>query len=672
MAVGGEIMRISASDVDEGANQRIQYDLAAVRIKEDLEYFKWDWQTGIVSLNQKLDKPVNYVFELKATATDGGTPPMDATIDVTIEVKESFNKRPEFQEGPKFGTIELGETYSDYSTPVAKYTAKSNIPGDPTVYFELVTGRTEQTNKGNTFRAQPDLHDDLAVQIYLAKPLEYEKVSEYTLTLQVKNSPNLVSEALLTVKVKDENNLAPVFTNVESGTVLEHEPAGTIVMQVSAVDNDGTFPNNQVKYSISRRNPRDVISMFSIDPDTGVITSNAEFDREERAVYALIVDAKDGNASALLQNGQPNVTPQKFRIAIADKNDNPPYFPQQLYTAEVPEDQDIGSKVIEVRAEDKDEDASFTVYSIRDGNAGMAFSIERTTGFIRVAKQLDYEMIKHYTLTVDAFDGQFSNQTTVEISIKNVNDMKPQFKREKYQVEQEEEMIPAYPIVSVTAIDPDIADESVDQNMTYYLDGTSATSSHFKIDPKTGDVRIVKALDRDLPNGYTPWRVYIYAKDENGGPTGIENYVELEVNLIDKNDNAPYLDMPGGLVLYENQPARDVGVLQASDYDTEENGPPFRFSLDGDADHDIKQWFEVNQVGNGSYVLRALVTFDRQVPSPLVWSFLGINLSFAISGMRMGPGHCLRVLKVLLCLQGREEEIRHSYQDLRSQEPLRH
>ena len=415
---------MSASDVDEGVNQRINYDLTTVRIKEDLEYFKWDYETGVVSLNQKLDKPVNYVFELKATATDGGTPPLAATIDITIEVKESFNNRPEFQTGPGW-RIELSETYSDYSTPVAKYTATSNIPDDPIIFFLLVTGRTEQTNKGNTFRAMPDPHDQNAVLIFLAKPLEFEKVNKYTLTVQVKNSPDFMSEALLTVKVKDENNQAPVFTNVESGTVLENEPAGTIVMHVSAVDADGTIPNNQVKYSKSRRNPRDVTDLFSIDPHTGVITTNAEFDREERAVYALIIDAKDGNASALLQNGQPNVTPQKFTISIADKNDNPPYFPQQLYNVEVPEDQDIGSMVIEVRALDKDEDATFTVYRIINGNVGQAFDIDRETGFIRVAKQLDNETIKHYSLTVDAYDGQFSNQTTVEISIKNVNDMKP-------------------------------------------------------------------------------------------------------------------------------------------------------------------------------------------------------------------------------------------------------
>jgi hypothetical protein len=57
-----------------------------------------------------------------------------------------------------------------------------------------------------------------------------------------------------------------------------------------------------------------------------------------QAVYALTINAEDGAPSSLIPNS-PNITPQKFRIAIADKNDNPPYFPQQLYRAEVPEDQ---------------------------------------------------------------------------------------------------------------------------------------------------------------------------------------------------------------------------------------------------------------------------------------------------------------------------------------------
>ena len=93
----------------------------------------------------------------------------------------------------------------------------------------------------------------------------------------------------------------------------------------------------------------------------------------------------------------------------------------------MPEDQDVGSKVIEVRAKDKDTEASITTYSINSGDPGKAFSIEEQTGFIRVAKPLDYEGIKEYKLVVGAWDGQFGSDTEVNITILNVNDMRPQF-----------------------------------------------------------------------------------------------------------------------------------------------------------------------------------------------------------------------------------------------------
>ena len=611
MEVGEPIMRISATDVDEGENQRIQYNLVAKSVPSDIEYFQWD-QTGEVTLNAKLDKPINYVFQLKATATDGGSPSQSSTIDVTLEVKESFNKSPSFYQGPG-SSINLSEGFSDFSKPIATYLAKSNIPDDETVFFQLVQGRTEQTNKDNTFRAVASTDRPNEVHIYLAKSLEYERVSEYSLTLQVRNSPDLVAEALLTIYIKDENNQAPVFSNVESGNVLEHEPPGTIVMQVSAIDNDGTFPNNEVKYRISDRNKASVKNKFAIDKNTGVITTKEEFDREEQSVYALTIDAYDGAPSSLLQNGLPNVTPQKFRVAIADKNDNPPYFPQQLYRAEVPEDQDVGSKVIEVRAEDKDEEASITTYQIMSGNQGKAFRIEEQTGYIRVAKPLDYEKIKQYTLVVGAWDGQFSSQTTVEIAILNVNDMTPKFSQERYEIQVKEEEAPTYPVISVTAVDPDIGDNSVDQNITYYLDKSSDRASYFNIDSKTGAVRIVKPLDRDAPDGFPVWNLYIFAKDENGGPTGTESFVELVVTLEDINDNAPYLDMGDGLTWQENQDGGTVGVLQAADYDTpEENGPPFTFDLDRNAPYDINKWFAVSSIANGSYVLKAKKSFDRE------------------------------------------------------------
>jgi len=605
-----QIFRVSATDVDEGDNAKITYNLEATRFPADIEYFRWDDKTGAVWLNKKLDKPVGSVFVLKATALDGGTPPKSSDIDVTIEVKASSRKPPVFRNGPG-ANIELSEGMVDFSKPIASYSADSQIPGDSTVFFELINGRTEQTNKAATFRATQDRNNQQQVNIYVAKPLEYEKVQSYTLTLQVRNIEDLVAEAQLNVKVKDENNQAPLFNNIESGKVLEHEAPGTVVMQVSAIDNDGTYPNNRVTYSISDKAP-EILDKFYINPDTGVLTTKVEFDREEKAVYAVTIIAKDGAESWLLKNGEENMTPQKFRIAIADKNDNPPYFPQQHYTADIYEDQDVGSKVIEVKAEDLDTEASLTTYSIKQGNLGLTFKIEEQTGYIRVNKPLDYESIKEYRLIVQAWDGQFANDTNVHINILNRNDMKPRFAKKNYQIDLKEEIVPTYVVFQVTATDPDIEDPNVDQNITYFLDHTNAISNHFKINKKTGALNIVKPLDRDLPNGFPKWTMFVYAKDENGAVSGLENFVEVTIDLEDINDNAPFLNMPDGLVWYENSQPGLVGKLEALDFDEEKNGPPFNFEISPKASQDIKSKFSIKKKANGDYWLKTETSFDRE------------------------------------------------------------
>jgi len=328
------------------------------------------------------------------------------------------------------------------------------------------------------------------------------------------------------------------------------------------------------------------------------------------------VIAEDGAPSSLLKNGRPNQTPYKFRIVIKDKNDNPPYFPQQKYTAEVPEDADIGSKVIEVKAEDLDTEASITTYSIKGGNLDFAFKIEPQTGFIRVNRPLDYENINRYTLIITALDGQFSNDTTVDIKVQNRNDMKPEFLQDKYTAKLKEEEIPTYPILQVTALDPDLP-RNDPQNITYFLDKTNEISSHFAIDSESGALRIVKPLDRDRPDGYPVWSMYVYAKDSPIDETGdrspsLENFVEVEITLDDINDNAPFLDMPDGLVWDENQKAGRVGQLLADDYDEAQNGPPFKFSLDQNAAKDIKRKFTVKKESDGKYYLFTKTTFDRE------------------------------------------------------------
>ena len=48
--------------------------------------------------------------------------------------------------------------------------------------------------------------------------------------------------------MEDVNDEIPLFTEREQETVLEGEPIGTKVTQVNAIDKDGTYPNNEVRF----------------------------------------------------------------------------------------------------------------------------------------------------------------------------------------------------------------------------------------------------------------------------------------------------------------------------------------------------------------------------------------------------------------------------------------
>ena len=108
----------------------------------------------------------------------------------------------------------------------------------------------------------------------------------------------------------------------------------------------------------------------------------------------------------------------------------------------------------QVTAKDSDTEASLTTYQILDGNVGNKFRIEEQTGFIKVARPLDYEDRKEYTLKVHAWDGTFGNETLVKIKVTNVNDLPPKFNKDKYTVTQIEETLPNYPILQGIVLPP--------------------------------------------------------------------------------------------------------------------------------------------------------------------------------------------------------------------------
>lgn len=116
---------------------------------------KRDVQTALTLLIFAQRDP-GYKFNMIARATDLGRPPKSNAIDLDIRVVESHKKAPAFLPRPTT-PIKLMENYSDFDASIVRLRAVSNVNGSNKsdssyLVFELVAGRTEQTNKGNTFR----------------------------------------------------------------------------------------------------------------------------------------------------------------------------------------------------------------------------------------------------------------------------------------------------------------------------------------------------------------------------------------------------------------------------------------------------------------------------------------------------------------------------------------
>lgn len=70
--------QISATDADVGLNGRVHYELEAKDREEGS--FVIDPASGVIRTNKALDRESVAIYDLKALAIDGGTPPQSSTV----------------------------------------------------------------------------------------------------------------------------------------------------------------------------------------------------------------------------------------------------------------------------------------------------------------------------------------------------------------------------------------------------------------------------------------------------------------------------------------------------------------------------------------------------------------------------------------------------------------
>ncbi|CAG5122738.1 unnamed protein product, partial [Candidula unifasciata] len=528
------VTRMVATDKDVGANANITYSFG-MNDTLALSVFSIDPQTGVIKLVQPLNQSITF-YILIVVANDNGKDPYPLTGNTTVNVTISFDRRRP--------PVWLNDEPDEASYNVTENTPKGYV----------IATLACQTNSSDTDSKNFDLirFTDSGVSkmnLSLRNPLDYETQTSYTLSIvcQTLNAEALRAKLLTRIiNVVDANDEPPEFVGLDAngryrGTVSENAQGGETVMSITAGDKDTTVAYKTVTFFLEDKF-KDLFQINDLGNNRAeiVTTNGLKLDRENVSQYTLEIVAQDGAPASppnALNPNLPNTASRYMIVTVADVNDNPPVFPEPLYTFNVSENAPVMSLVGYVTAIDPDEiDQGLDYRFVTNGNTPNAFNIFSITGEIRVAKKLDYENQqepKKYILTLIAVDSYqlHTATTTVQIYILDENDNRPIFIRNPYRVEnavtEEDKSItrqnPLF-LVQVAATDADV---DRPQTMRYSLYGSSQSNVNqlFMVDAESGNVSLIGSLDRDIPPYF--YTVTIEAKDEIENP--LNNFADVLV-----------------------------------------------------------------------------------------------------------------------------------------------
>ena len=115
-----------------------------------------------------------------------------------------------------------------------------------------------------------------------------------------------------------------------------------------------------------------------------------------------------------------NATDTKsITILVTDENRFNPELQAPTSLIRIREDETVDNIIITIKATDQDEGVNGEIeYNIIKGDPNAMFKIDKSTGSISVAKQLDYEQIPVYNIVIQAQDhGFYPRSATSSVKI---------------------------------------------------------------------------------------------------------------------------------------------------------------------------------------------------------------------------------------------------------------
>ena len=493
--------RLSCSDNDDGSNGDIVFRIRNGNEDDALDILS----NGSIVVLQTLDFETVERYELVVGVSDSGSPPLSVNVTVVVIVIPVNEHSPIFSElvytaiisedaNLGMSVVQVSATDDDLSSHPHGQVVYMILDLEELIFSISSTGLLQVA--GNLDREQRDFYS-------------------FTVRARDQGLPPKTDLATILINITDADDNAPRFSqDFYIATLNLATESGAPVIALSCSDLDVGI-NGAVTFSFDGSSDS---QLFEIQPSGQIIVISDLSTSGTYSFTAFCIGLGPANFS--------DVAVVSIQVLI---DSNIRFYPSSTYNVFLTEDTVPVLSILQVNATTLAvAELTYMLLSV-----STPFSIDETTGVLRLIGPLDYETTRSYALRVRVTDdGSPPNvgEALVQVVVENVNDEPPQITTVPPAI-----ILPEGPTDGPTTIGQYTCtdeDEDVFGQVAFRIE--SGNEEGLFVISESGTLQLIGDLDYETTQSYT-----LQLTCEDGGVPARADTVSLFIAVSPVNDNAP-------------------------------------------------------------------------------------------------------------------------------------
>ena len=560
--------------------------------EEYKEYFRLDHKTGdIFTRPEGIDReeicPKEDLCELELKVGLYKPPSLFNTFNLKFAILDNNDHSPVFR--PDWVDLNISEdaplgTFLDLPQASDEDYGNLDVQSYEITRFEAIPSSQgiPPSSDGNVFEIvhkKDSITSFEELNLKLVRPLDYEQVTAYKLTVQAYDGEQKFGSLKVVVNVTDVNDNVPLFEkSLYTVSLEESYPVGQTFLHLKATDVDSGL-NGKIKYFFPKTQSR-TLKYFKLDPQTGELSLAKPLNHKQQHLFDFQVVAQDSAARAKLSLTTVQVT-------VIDINNFAPEITimplNEQGNVELFENEPSFTFVFQIFVHDSDSDLYGKVTCfINNEEAHRFFRLDKlseeeykvvTSDQASIDKEVTDTFLVNITCRDHGEPPQASHKTAT-IQIRDVDDNAPYFEQKEYSVKINENNAPNLALARVVATD---ADKGLNSSFRYSLCHPKKDSKFVKVAKRSGVVYASTSFDFERVKGL---EVCIRADNEcrncslqernRKAHLSTSTTTKLFLEIVDLNDNKPLFEQDFYDFEVDENSSSDVivGSVKATDADS--------------------------------------------------------------------------------------------------------